>query len=51
MKKKIKRARAILGSKIETVTIDAALDVVVFRKDIVKSLERVAGKGGVEKVL
>ncbi len=51
MKKKIKRARAILGSKTETVTIDAALDVVVFRKDIVKSLERVAGKGSVEKVL
>jgi hypothetical protein len=30
--------------------IDAALDLVVFRKEILKSLEKVAGKGGVEKV-
>lgn len=29
--------------------IDAALNLVVFRKDILKSLEKVAGKGSVEK--
>ena len=48
--KKIRRVRSILGAKTETEAIDAALDLVVFRKDILKSLEKVAGKGGVEKV-
>jgi DnaJ-class molecular chaperone len=49
--KKIRRVKAILGAKTETKAIDAALDLVVFRKEILKSLEKVAGKGGVEKVL
>jgi hypothetical protein len=48
--KKIRRVRSILGAKTETEAIDAALDLVVFRKNILKSLEKVAGKGGVEKV-
>ena len=48
--KKIRRARAILRAKSETETIDTALDLVVFRRDILKSLEKVAGKGGVEKL-
>jgi hypothetical protein len=34
----------------ETEAIDAALNLVVFRKEILKSLEKVADKGGVEKV-
>ena len=46
--KKIRRVRAILGAKTEA--IDAALNLVVFRKEILKSLEKVAGKGGVEMV-
>jgi len=49
--KKIKRAKTILGARTETEAIDAALDLVVFREEIVKSLEKVAGKGSVEKVL
>ena len=48
--KKILRAKNILGAKTETEAIDAALDLVVFRRDILKSLEKVAGKGGIEKV-
>jgi len=48
--KKIRRARAILGTKTETEAFDAPLNLVVFRKEILKSLEKVAGKGGVEKV-
>lgn len=48
--KKISRAKSILGVKTETEAIDSALDLVVFRKEILKSLGRVAGKGGVEKV-
>jgi hypothetical protein len=47
---KIRRVRTILGVKTETEAIDAALNLVVFRKEILKSLEKVAGKGGVEKV-
>lgn len=48
--KKIRRVRAILRKKTETEAIDAALDLVVFKTEILKSLEKVAGKGGVEKV-
>jgi hypothetical protein len=47
---KIKRVRAILKTKTKTEAIDAALDLVVFRKEILKSLEKVAGKGRVEKI-
>jgi hypothetical protein len=48
--KKIRRVRTILQKKNETEAIDAALDLVVFKNDILKSLEKVAGKGGVEKI-
>jgi hypothetical protein len=48
--KKIMRAKEILGAKTETEAVDAALDLVAFREEILKSLEKVAGKGGVEKV-
>ena len=48
--KKIRRVPTILGKKTETEAIDAALDLVVFKKEILASLEKVAGKGGVEKV-
>ena len=47
--KKIRRVRTILGAKTETEAIDAAVNLVVFRKEILKSLEKVAGKGGVER--
>jgi Arc/MetJ family transcription regulator len=47
---KIRRVMRILGVRTETEAIDAALNLVVFRKEILKSLEKVAGKGGVEKV-
>jgi hypothetical protein len=36
--------------KTETEAIDAALNLVIFRKQILKSLEKVVGKGGIEKV-
>lgn len=48
--RKIKRAKNILGAKTETEAVDAALDLVVFRKEILNSLEKIAGKGGVEKI-
>jgi hypothetical protein len=49
--KKILRVKRILGAKTETEAIDSALDLVVFREEILKSLEKVAGEGGVEKIL
>ena len=48
--RKIRRARAILGARTETEAVDAALDLVVFRRPILKSLEKVAVKGGIEKI-
>ena len=48
--RKIKKAKSILKASTETQAIDAALDLVVFRKEILGSLEKVAGRGGVEKV-
>lgn len=47
---KIRRVRRILGAKTETEAIDAALNLVVFKREILKSLEKVAGKGGVQKI-
>jgi hypothetical protein len=48
---KIRRVRAILGRKTETEAINAALNLVVFRREILKSLQKVAGRGDVERVL
>ena len=42
---KIRRAQRILGTQTDTDTIDRALDLVVFRKRILQSLEQTAGKG------
>ena len=48
--RKIKKAKAILKASTETQAIDAALELVVFRREILDSLEKVTGKGGVEKI-
>jgi hypothetical protein len=48
---KIQRAKRILGARTETETINAALDLIAFRKDILKSLQQVAGKGGIDKAI
>ena len=42
--KKIRCVRTILGVKTETEAIDAALNLVVFRKEILKSLEKERAK-------
>jgi len=42
---KIRRAGRILGTQTEAETIDRALDLVVFRKAILRSLEQTTGKG------
>lgn len=40
---KIQRARKILGTDTDTSTIEAALDMVVFRKDLTDGLAAMAG--------
>lgn len=40
---KIKRARKILGTATDTGTIEAALDMVVFRQELLDGLESMAG--------
>lgn len=47
---KILKAKRILRTRTETATIDRALDLVVFRGEILKSLEKVAGKGEVDRI-
>lgn len=47
---KIKKAQRILGAKTETETLDRALDLVMFRKDLLESLQKASGRGGVRKV-
>lgn len=47
---KIKGAQKILEAKTETETIDRALDLVLFRKEILNSLKKTKGKGKVEKI-
>ena len=42
---KIDRAKRILGTKTETETIEQALDLVVFRQEVVSGLEGLAGSG------
>ncbi len=47
---KIKKVQKILGTKTETETIDKAMDIVIFRTEILESLNKVSGKGGVQKI-
>ena len=47
---KIKRVQKILGTKTETETLDKALDLIMFRTELLDSLKKVSGKGGVQKV-
>ena len=47
---KIKKVQKILGTRTETETIDKAMDIVIFRTEILASLNKVSGKGGVQKV-
>lgn len=49
--RKIQRVKKILGARTETEAISKALDLVAFREEILESLRKVAGKGGVDKVL
>lgn len=47
---KIKKVQKILGTRTETETITKAMDIIMFREELLDSLKKVARKGGVQKV-
>ena len=47
---KLNAARRVLGVKTETEAIDVALDLVVFRRELVRGIAAVRGAGGIEDV-
>jgi len=47
---KLDRVRRLLGTETETETIDQALDMILFREEVVRGIERIAGTGGVQNV-
>jgi Arc/MetJ family transcription regulator len=47
---KLNRARRILGTRTETETVEHALDLVLFRKEVLRGVRRVAGTGRVGPV-
>lgn len=44
--RKLDAAKSALGALTETATIDAALDLVVFRTEVFGALDRIANDGG-----
>jgi hypothetical protein len=50
VKKKIERARGLLGTRTERETIEQALDRVLAEERIIRELRRAGGVGGIEDV-
>jgi hypothetical protein len=48
--RKLDAARRVLGVETETETIDVALDLVAFRRELVRGIAAVRRAGGVEDV-
>jgi hypothetical protein len=48
---KVDRARRILGTETETETIERALDLVAFRKEVVEGVRRLAGSRSLQDVV
>jgi hypothetical protein len=49
--RKLDAARRVLGVETETETIDVALDLVAFRRELVRGIAAVRRAGGIEDVL
>lgn len=47
---KLEAARRILGVRTEKETVDKALDLVVFRSEVLSALDRLAEAGGIEDI-
>jgi hypothetical protein len=48
--RKLNVARAILGTATETDTVDAALDAIAFRREIMEGVRRVRAAGGIQDI-
>lgn len=46
----IDRARRVLGTKTETETVEQALELVTFRKDVAEGIRRIAGSGSLRDI-
>ena len=50
LKRKIERARRVLGTKTNRETIERALDTVLAEEQVRRALRRAGGSGGIEDV-
>lgn len=48
--RKLSAAKAALGADTETAAVDAALDLVVFRTEVFRGLDKLAAVGGVASI-
>jgi hypothetical protein len=48
--RKLDVAKAALGADTETATVDAALDLVVFRTEVFNALDRLVAAGGLTAI-
>jgi type VI protein secretion system component VasK len=46
----IDRAREVLGTHTETETVEQALELVTFRKEVSDGIRRISGTGGVRDI-
>ncbi len=46
---KLRRARALLGARTETETVDRALDLVIFQADLESAIDGLAAAGGLSE--
>jgi hypothetical protein len=44
------RARKILGTKTDAETVEAALDLIVFRDEVLKGVRRIAGSNSMRDI-
>ena len=51
LKRKIERARRVLGTKTNRETIERALDTVLAEEQVRRALRRAGGTGGIEDVV
>jgi hypothetical protein len=47
---KLDRARKILGTKTDAETVDAALDLIAFRDEVLKGVRRIAGSNSMRDI-
>ena len=47
---KLDRARKILGTKTETEAVDAALDMIAFREEVLEGVRRIAGSNSMRDI-